>query len=294
MGRPGPPSATHTLETYVSRLRRIFATSGADATAALVTMPTGYMLDVDPEHIDVCRFRDLAARGDVALDQGDATATVSLVTMALGLWRGPALVDLQDAAFAPLAAKGLEDERLTALEKLTEARLRLGHHRELVPELETVIAGSPYRECFHAQLMIALYRSGRQAEALTAFRRARDLLSGELGIEPGRELRDLERAILVQAPELDPGGGGAVRRALRPVAARPPPGRAARLRRRRWGLGAAAAILGLAAAVGSCGSEMLASPARAGGAPRSHSSPRPANSSSRITIVRAPSPRRMR
>ena len=86
-------------------------------------------------------------------------------------------------------------------------RLRLGHHRQLVPELEALIAGSPYRERFHAQLMLALYQSGRQADALAAFGRA-TLLTGELGIEPGRELRELERAILLQAPELEPAGDG--------------------------------------------------------------------------------------
>ena len=130
----------------------------------------------------------------------------------------PALADVRDAPFAVLAAQRLEDERLTAAEKLAGARLALGQHRELVPELETLIAGSPYRERFHAQLMLALYRSGRQAEALAAFRRARALLARELGIEPGRELRDLQQAILRHAPELEPLGGGAPQRAPRPAA----------------------------------------------------------------------------
>ncbi len=209
-----PASAAHTLETYISRLRRAMSTSGA----SLLTRPAGYLLDVRPGCVDVGRFRDLAASGSAALEQGKAATAVTLVSSALAMWRGSALADVQGAPFAVLAAQRLEDERLTSVEKLAEARLRLGQHRELVPELEALIAGSPYREAFHAQLMLALYRSGRQAEALAVFRRARELLIGELGIEPGPELRELERAILLQAPELEPAGGGAARRALFSVA----------------------------------------------------------------------------
>ena len=218
----------------------------------LVTTPNGYMLDLKPEHVDVCRFRDMARRGGDALELGDATAAVALVTSALELWRGPALADIQDAAFAQVTGKGLQDERLLALEKLIEARLRLGHHRDLVPEIETIIAVSPYHECFHAQLMLALYRSGRQAEALAAFRRARDLLTAELGIEPSRDLRELERAILTQAQELEPRSGGAVARALRPVTDRPPAWSGFRPPRRLrvWRWSAAALTIGLVVAVG--------------------------------------------
>jgi len=115
---------------------------------------------------------------------------------------------------APVAPERLDGERLTALGKLMEARLRLGHHRELVPELEALVADSPYREGFHAQLMMALYRSGRQADALDAFRRARKHLVGELGIEPGPDLRVLQGAILRQAPELALDGKSAGQQAL--------------------------------------------------------------------------------
>src|ERR1700727_2954565 len=137
-------------------------------------------------------------------------------------WRGSALADVRDAPFAVLAAQRLEDERLTAAERLAGARLALGQHRELVPELETLIAASPYRERFHAQLMLALYRSGRQVEALAAFRRARGLLARELGIEPGRELYDLQQAILRHAPELELAGGGSAQRVLPSAAGVPP------------------------------------------------------------------------
>jgi YVTN family beta-propeller protein len=246
-GERPPASARSTLESYVSRLRHVLNAAGADG-ASLETTPAGYMLDAVPEHVDTWQFRDLTASGSGALERGDAATAVTLVTSALALWRGPALADVREAPFAVLAAQRLEDERLTTLEKLAEARLRLGQHRELVPELETLIAVSPYREGFHAQLMLALYRSGRQAEALAAFRRARELLTGELGIEPGRELRELQAAILLQAPELEPASGGAVQRALRPAAAPRPAGRLVRARgSRAWRWAAVTAAIGMAA-----------------------------------------------
>jgi YVTN family beta-propeller protein len=262
-GERPPASAKHTLETYVSRLRHVLNASGASGPP-LVTRPGGYLLDAAPECVDAWQFRDLASRGRSARDRGDAAAAVTLLSSAVKLWHGPALADVQDAPFAVLAGQRLEEERLTAVESLADMRLRLGQHRELVPELEALIAGSPYRECFHAQLMLALYRSGRQAEALAAFGRARDLLAGELGIEPGRELRQLQRAVLLQAPELEP-DGGAARRASPPAAApasrpsdrRPPapggpPARdpLPRRGRRAWRWAAAAAAVGLAAAAG--------------------------------------------
>ena len=261
-----PASAKSTLESYVYRLRQVLNASAA-AGGLLVTRPGGYLLDAAPEDIDALRFRDLAACGGAAAERGDAASAVRLVASALALWRGPALADVRDAPFAVVAAQRLEDERLTAAERLGDARLALGQHRELVPELETLIAASPYRERFHAQLMLAMYRSGRQAEALDAFRRARGLLASELGIEPGRELCELQQAILRHAAELELAGGGASRRAPRPAAGVPPvdqpadqqpsapvdpPARemVARARVRAWRWAAAAAIAGLAAAVG--------------------------------------------
>jgi len=200
-GECSPATAVHTVETYVSRLRQVLSTSSS--AAPLLTRPTGYLLDAPPDHVDIWQFRDLVAKGSAAAEQGDATATTSLLTAALALWRGAALADIREAAFAPAAAERLDGERLTALEKLVEARLRLGHHRELVPELEALVAGFRHREGFHAQLMVALYRSGRQTEALDAFRNARTHLVGELGLEPGPELHGLQQAILRHAPELE-------------------------------------------------------------------------------------------
>ncbi len=185
----------------MSRLRRLLHLPGQ--APVLLTTGAGYLLDVDPSDVDALRFATLAAGGRAARDAGDAASAELLLSSALALWRGPGLADVRDTAFAPAAAQRLENDRLDVIEMRVDVRLQLGHHGDLVSELETAIAGDPLRERFHAQLMMALYRSGRQADALAAFRRARQRL-GDLGIEPGVELRELEFAILTQAPELYP------------------------------------------------------------------------------------------
>ena len=254
-GERPPGSAVHTLESYISRLRHVLNASGA-AGAVVVSKSAGYMLDAAQGHVNVWRFRELAARGGAAVEAGDAATAAALVGAAIDLWRGPALADIREAAFAAPAVQRLEEERLTALENLMEARLALGQHRELVAELEALIAGSPYREHFHAQLMLALYRSGRQADALAAFGRVRNTLSGELGIEPGRKLRELQHAVLLQAPELEPRaaaarlGPGQMADRQPSAPAGPPAAGPVRARGgRAWRWAAAAAALGLAAAV---------------------------------------------
>jgi YVTN family beta-propeller protein len=200
-GGSPPGSAGHTVESYVSRLRRVLHVEGRPGV--LVTGGAGYQLNIAPEDVDALHFGELAAMGRAALDRGDAPAAAGLFSAALALWRGAALADVQDSAFAPIAARRLESDRLAVFESLADARLLLGQHREIVSELELAVALDPYRERFHAQLMVALYRSGRQAGALAAFQRARSRLVDDLGLEPGRELCDLERAVLRQAPELD-------------------------------------------------------------------------------------------
>jgi len=200
-GQSPPPSATHTLQAYVSRLRR--SLNACAPHIVLLTSGPGYLLEVDRSRVDVLRFSELLAQGRASWAGGDAVAAEATLYAGLSLWRGPALADIQEASFAPLAAARLENDRLVALETLFDARLQLGHARELVSELESAIAANPFREHLHAQLMTALYRSGRQADALAAFQRARDRLVDGLGVEPGRELRELERAVLAQAPELE-------------------------------------------------------------------------------------------
>ena len=195
-----PAAATRSLHVYVSSLRKAL---GAGA-AVLVTRPPGYALEAPPEAIDARRFERLAADGRAALADGDAEQAAACLRTALGLWRGDVLADIADERFAALEAARLADLRLAALEDLLAAELALGRHEHALPQLETLVAAEPLRERLRAQLMLALYRSGRQAEALEVYRQTRRLLVEELGIEPGIELRRLEQAILAQSPEIAP------------------------------------------------------------------------------------------
>jgi YVTN family beta-propeller protein len=239
----------------------------------LVTGGSGYRLNVSPDQVDALRFSELVAWGTAALDRADALAAAGFLSAALALWRGPALADVQDSTFAPMAGRRLESDRLAAFECLTEARLILGQHREVVSELERAVALDPYRERFHAQLMVALYRCGRQADALAAFQRARARLAEDLGLEPGRELRELERAVLLQAPELDPPtpspplavkglpSASDIQATPGPRVAGPGPSSAGRLRRQpvKWAalVAVACAIAAIATVVATIGPKTL-------------------------------------
>lgn len=192
-----PESAENALHRVVSQLRKQLAAGSASATP-LVTRPPGYVLEADLEALDVHRFERLFAEGRTALRSDDAERAAALLRDALALWRGPALADLADLEFAHAEAARLEELRLQALEERLEADLRLGKASELVPELEALVAREPLRERLREQLMLALYRAGRQADALTAYREARRHLVAELGIEPGPRLQELEQAILRQ------------------------------------------------------------------------------------------------
>jgi DNA-binding SARP family transcriptional activator len=188
-----PETATKALQVYVSQLRKAI---GAER---VLTRPAGYELRVEEGELDLERFEGLVREGRDLLAAGEAGAASERLEEALGLWRGPALGDV---TVARDAAARLEESRLAAVEERIEADLALGRHDRLVPELEELVARNPLRERLHAQRMLALYRSGRQAEALDEYRRTRELLVGELGIEPGPELKELEAAILRQDPEL--------------------------------------------------------------------------------------------
>jgi DNA-binding SARP family transcriptional activator len=191
-GEEPPRRATEALENYVSQVRKQL---GRDAIA---TLPAGYALDIPPEQIDVVRFERLLAEARGARPEQRA----ELVRSALVLFRGPPLADLALEPFAQTEIGRLEELALTAREDLVDAELALGRHVDVVPELEVLIAANPYRERLRAQLMLALYRSGRQADALETFQEARRMLVDELGIDPGDELQDLERAILRQDESL--------------------------------------------------------------------------------------------
>jgi len=191
-GRP-PATATKTLQTYVSHLRKAFGDH------VIVTAPAGYRLDVGHESLDVHQFERL--RGDArGLEPMVAGETLR---RALALWRGAALVDFAYEPWAQTEIARLNELRLEALEDRIEADLALGGAAELVAELEALVAEHPLRERLRGQLMLALYRSGRQADALAAYRAARETLVAQLGIEPRPALRRLERSMLDQDPELD-------------------------------------------------------------------------------------------
>ena len=187
-GDTPPETARSALQVYIAGLRKALGDG-----SALRTRAPGYVLDVEPGALDLDRFTALRAEAQAA---GDEERRSELLGEALALWRDTPLADLSAEPFAATAVVRLEEQRLEALEQRIDADLALGRHASLVPELEALVAEQPYRERLRAQLMLALYRSGRQADALRAYQTARRTLGDELGLEPGPELRELEAAIL--------------------------------------------------------------------------------------------------
>src|SRR6186997_1253879 len=195
-GENPPATAANTLQVYVSQLRKL-------VEGELVRDGPGYSLQVEPDGLDAERFERLAGEAASALGRGNYVEASELLVEALALWRGPPLVDVHYESFAQAEITWLEELRLAALEGRLEADLGLGRHDQVIGELETLVAENPLRERLRGQLMLALYRSGRQAEALKAFRQARETLVEELGIEPSPDLQRLEQSILRQDEELD-------------------------------------------------------------------------------------------
>jgi DNA-binding SARP family transcriptional activator/ABC-type transport system substrate-binding protein len=202
-GASPPPTAAGTLDTYLSRLRRLLP--GSEDTPRLVTQPPGYRLRVEAGELDLERFETLLERARMARASGDAGTAARDLRAALELFRGTPLEDLVHAPFAQDEIGPLEELRLIALELRLEADLADGRDAELVGELEALTARNPFRETLWAELMLALYRSGRQVEALDAFDRARRILAEQLGLEPGQALKQLQSQILRQDPSLEPG-----------------------------------------------------------------------------------------
>jgi DNA-binding SARP family transcriptional activator/ABC-type glycerol-3-phosphate transport system substrate-binding protein len=196
-GEAPPPSARKSLQAYVSRLRRSLGGGRITATA------DGYALRVGPDELDATRFEALAARGRAQLDEGDAGAAWESLTAALSLWRGAALSDVEGDGDLRAYVQRLEELRLGTIEARLAAGLALGQHAVLLSELRALTELHPLREQLWAQLMVALYRSGRQADALAVYRRHREHLADELGLEPSASLRELEARVLRQDPALD-------------------------------------------------------------------------------------------
>jgi YVTN family beta-propeller protein len=219
-----PAGAVTSVQTYVFHLRRALEPdrkrgSGGDV---LATCDRGYMLRVDPQLVDANRFESLAEAGHVALRAGRSEEAAELLRAALALWRDPVLSDLVDYEFVVPHAARLSESRLVAMEARIAADLALGRHATLVGELNTLITDHPLREHLHGLLMLALYRCGRQADALAAYQRVRELLAEQLGIDPGVELRNLHNAVLTQDTALDSPAIGVSAPKIPPVEGRRP------------------------------------------------------------------------
>jgi DNA-binding SARP family transcriptional activator len=195
-GDSPPASAAKIVQVYVSQLRK------ALGDGVLLTRAPGYLLKVDAEKLDTRRFEQLLEQARRRLAEGKAERARALLEEALRLWRGSPLADFAYDDFAQTEIARLEELRLAALEERVEADLVLGRHGDVVPELEALVAKHPLRERLRGQLMLALYRSGRQAEALAAYQAARRTLAEELGLEPSEALQRLEKAILDHEVEL--------------------------------------------------------------------------------------------
>jgi DNA-binding SARP family transcriptional activator/class 3 adenylate cyclase len=204
-GEDPPVTARGVLQVYVANLRKVLEPNRARRAAGgvLRTQPPGYLIEPDPEQLDLARFERLTTEGRAGLAAGDPAQAARLLRDAVGLWRGPALADLALEPFAQVEITRLEEQRLAALEDRVDADLACGHHTQLIGELEALATAHPLRERLRGQLLLALYRSGRQAEALGAYQQTRETLADELGIDPSRQLQELQRAILVQDPALD-------------------------------------------------------------------------------------------
>ncbi|MFB4313071.1 BTAD domain-containing putative transcriptional regulator [Actinomadura sp. 21ATH] len=208
-GEGTPRCPRGALQTQVARLRRWLAQFAAGAPqaavpqAALHASAAGYLIEVEPGRLDLARFRDLIDAAAGAAGRGDLEAESVLLGAALAQWRGPALPDVRSDALHRDAVPRLTEEWLRAVERRGEAALLLGRHQEVVGELRFLTGSRPFHERFWYQLMLALYRCGRQAEALAAYRDVRARLDEQLGISPGQELRALHEAILRNDPALD-------------------------------------------------------------------------------------------
>jgi DNA-binding SARP family transcriptional activator len=193
-----PASARVAIQVHVSHLRKVLGSVDAPGVPEIVTLREGYVAHADPLAVDVHRFRDLIGKARAAADE----EAVRLYRSAFALWRGEPLADLGSVELPSMLLGGLQEAKVIAVEDCFERELRLGRHAEVVPELRDLVTEQPGRSRMVGQLMLALYRNGRQGEALEVYRRVRARQSDELGLDPAPSLRRLETAILGHDPAL--------------------------------------------------------------------------------------------
>jgi DNA-binding SARP family transcriptional activator len=203
-----PPSSLTTLQTYILQLRRMLSAAmgpqvAASAKDVLATRHGGYLLQVPAEAVDVYRYEPMVTEGRKAFEDGKDEQAARLLRQALQLWQGPALVDVRVGPVLEIEVMRLAQSRLVAQERWIDAELRLGRHVEMIAELTDLIARHPQHEGLHSQAMVALYRSGRQAAALDIYRKMRQRLIDELGVEPSPQLQRMHQAMLAVDPRLD-------------------------------------------------------------------------------------------
>jgi SARP family transcriptional regulator, regulator of embCAB operon len=206
-GDAPPVSALNTLQTYVLHLRRMLGAPIGVAPAevarhVLTTTPSGYRFHSLDDDIDLRAYEQLAEAGRRAFATADNETAADLLVRARNLWRGRALADVRVGMVLAPRIRLLEESRLVTIEQSVEARLRLGRHHEVIPELTALVSANRLHENLHAQLMLALHRSGRRQEALSVFHRVRAALRDEIGLEPSRRLHHLQHAILTDDPLL--------------------------------------------------------------------------------------------
>lgn len=237
-GERPPVTAVKAVQVYVSQLRKRLAADGS----AITTSGSGYVLELAPDELDSLRFERMLAEARARAAAGADDEASRVYEEALALWRGPVLAGLTFESHASTVVERLEESRLAAATSRIDCELALGRHDRVIGELEQLVAEHPLQERLRGQLMLALYRSGRQTEALRAYRSARETLVEEVGLEPGPALQALEHAILLQDPALDTAAG--VTRSAPPPPATPP--RPKPPPRRRWRPIAAGVLLGAA------------------------------------------------
>ncbi|MFC6421955.1 BTAD domain-containing putative transcriptional regulator [Ornithinimicrobium tianjinense] len=202
-GQEPPANVRKVLQTYVLRVRNAVEPGRDGRPSVVITDAGGYRLAVGDESVDAVRFARLVDEARLAARRGRHVQAVEATTAALALWRGPAYAGLEQAEFAVREARRLDELRLTAEEVHWASEIALGNHHAAIPALETLVKAHPWREGLWSALVLALYRSGRQGDALAAYARARTQLDEDLGVEPGAELRELHRRVLAQDPDLD-------------------------------------------------------------------------------------------